>query len=162
MTVVGAWHTGFQVANLKRSIAFYRDLLGFEVVWQRVVDAPYIGELVNYPGLELHQAMLSIPGSEHCVELLDYRNVERHSVDTRTANPGTAHICLMVAEFDALHERLVVAGVEFVGGPLEPTVGPNVGRRVAYMSDPDGIRIELIESALPELAGEPPDPPLHM
>lgn len=160
MTVVGAWHTGFQVADLERSLAFYRDLLGFETVWERVVDDAYIGELVGYPGLELHQAMLRIPGSDHCLELLDYRGVERRPVDTRTANPGTAHICLVVEGLAAMHERLTAAGAEFVGGPLHPTVGPNVGRLVAYMQDPDGIRIELIDTVVAPAAdaGAPAEP----
>ena len=152
MTVVGSWHTGFQVASLDRSLAFYCDLLGFEILWRRVVDVEYIGRLVGYPGLELHQALLQIPGSEHALELLDYRNVERTPIDTRTANPGTAHICLMVAGLAQMHERLVARGVEFVGGPLSPSIGPNVGRLVAYMMDPDGIRIELIDTIEAELA----------
>jgi lactoylglutathione lyase len=144
VTVVGAWHTGFQVADLERSLAFYRDLLGFSVIWQRVVTAEYIARLVGYPGLELHQALLAIPGSEHCLELLDYRNVERTPVDPSTANPGTAHICLMVDHLAVLYERLVAAGVEFVSEPVSPTEGPNTGRLVVYMTDPDGIRVELI------------------
>ncbi len=151
MTVVGAWHTGFQVADLERSLAFYRDLLGFEEIWRRVVDAEYIGELVGYPGLTLHQALLRIPGTDHCLELLDYRDVERTPIDTRTANPGTAHICLMIDDLAELHEQLTAAGVEFVGGPLAPTIGPNVGRLVAYMQDPDGIRIELIDTVATEV-----------
>jgi lactoylglutathione lyase len=154
MSVVGAWHTGFQVADLDRSLAFYRDLLGFEQIWRRTVDVEYIGTLVGYPGLELRQAMLRIPGSEHCLELLDYRNVDRTPVDTRTANPGTAHICFMVDDLARLHRRLLAEGVEFVGGPLVPTTGPNVGKLVAYMQDPDGIRIELIDVRPVEL-GDP-------
>lgn len=143
--VVGAWHTGFQVADLKRSLSFYRDLLGFREVWQRVVTDDYIGTLVGYPGVELHQALLRIPGSDHHLELLDYRNVDRVPVDTRTANPGTAHICLFVEDLKALHQTLVEAGVAFVSPPLAPPVGPNVGGLVAYMSDWDGIRVELVQ-----------------
>lgn len=145
MSIVDVWHTGFQVADLERSISFYRDLLGFEVIWERTVDVDYIGELVGYPGLVLRQALLRIPDTDHCLELLDYRNVERTPVDTRTANPGTAHICLWVDDLAALYEQLAAAGVEFVSKPLLPTVGPNTGRLVAYMCDPDGIRIELVE-----------------
>lgn len=145
MTVVGAWHTGFQVADLDRSLSFYRDLLGFEEIWRRVVTEEYIGTLVGYPGLELHQALLRIPGSEHCLELLDYRNVERAAVDTRTANPGTAHICLIVQDLASLYERLREAGVTFVSPPVSPTIGPNRGRLVAYMCDWDGIRVELLQ-----------------
>jgi lactoylglutathione lyase len=143
--IAGAWHTGFQVADLDRSLAFYRDLLGFEVVWTRVVTEEYIGRLVGYPGLELHQALLRVPGSEHCLELLDYRNVERFAVDTRTANPGTGHICLWVDDLATIHGALAAKGVAFVSPPVTPTVGPNVGRLVVYMIDPDGIRVELVE-----------------
>jgi catechol 2,3-dioxygenase-like lactoylglutathione lyase family enzyme len=160
MSVVGAWHTGFQVADLERSLAFYRDLLGFQEIWRRVVTDDYIGTLVGYSGLELHQALLRIPGTEHCLELLDYRNVERAPVDTRTANPGTAHICLIVEDLAGLYERLHDAGVVFVSPPVTPTVGPNVGRLVAYMCDSDGIRVELLQlepvtgTALDEPAAE--------
>jgi lactoylglutathione lyase len=145
MSVVGAWHTGFQVADLERSLTFYRDLLGLEEIWRRVVTDEYIGTLVGYPGLELHQALLRIPGTEHCLELLDYRNVERAPVDTRTANPGTAHICLIVEGLAPLYCRLLDAGVAFVSPPVVPTIGPNRGRLVAYMCDWDGIRVELLQ-----------------
>ena len=145
MTVVGAWHTGFQVEDLDRSLAFYRDLLGLEEVWRRVVTEEYIATLVGYPGLELHQALLRIPGTDHCLELLDYRNVERTPVDPSTANPGTAHICLIVQGLAGLYERLRGAGVTFVSPPVVPTVGPNSGRLVAYMCDWDGIRVELLQ-----------------
>lgn len=146
--VVGAWHTGFQVADLDRSLSFYRDLLGFEEVWRRVVTDDYIRTLVGYPGLELHQALLRIPGTEHHLELLDYRGVERAAVDTRTANPGTAHICLLVHGMAEMYARLLDAGVTFVSPPVVPTVGPNRGRLVAYMCDWDGIRVELVQLAL--------------
>jgi len=145
MGVIGTWHTGFQVADLGRSLAFYRDLLGFEEIWRRVVTDDYIGTLVGCPGVELHQALLRIPGSEHCLELLDYRNVERTPVDTRTANPGTAHICLIVEGLAGLYQRLLDAGVVFVSPPVVPTVGPNRGRLVAYLCDWDGIRVELLQ-----------------
>lgn len=145
MTVVGAWHTGFQVADLDRALGFYRDLLGLEEIWRRTVTDEYIGTLVGYPGLELHQALLRIPGTDHTLELLDYRNVDRAPVDTRTANPGTAHICLVVLELAALYARLLEAGVAFLSPPVVPTVGPNRGRLVAYMCDWDGIRVELLQ-----------------
>jgi lactoylglutathione lyase len=145
MSVVGSWHTGFQVADLDRSLAFYRDLLGFKQVWRRVVTDEYIGRLVGYPDLELHQALLRIPGSEHCLELLDYRSVERTAVDTRTANPGTAHICLVVRGLAEMYKTLLDAGVTFVSPPVVPPIGPNRGRLVAYMCDWDGIRVELLQ-----------------
>ena len=145
MTVVGAWHTGLHVADLDRSLGFYRDLLGLEVVWERVVADEYVGTLVGYPGVEIHQALLRIPGTDHCLELLDYRNVARTPVDPSPANPGTAHVCLVVERLADLYVRLLDAGVNFASPPVVPTAGPNSGRLVVYMRDWDGIRVELLQ-----------------
>lgn len=145
MTVVGSHHTAFQVADLQRSLAFYRDLLGFETVWERINREDYVRQIVGYPEAELHQALLRFPGSDHCLELIDYRGVERTPVDTSPANPGTAHICLLVHELQRFYDELVAAGVGAVGEPVLVTSGPNEGRLAVYMIDPDGFRVELLE-----------------
>lgn len=148
MTVSGAHHTGFQVADIERSIEFYRDMLGLEVIARRTITEPYIGELVGYPGVELRSAFLTIPGSEHLLELIEYRRVPREAVDTQTANPGTAHICLHVEDLEAVHNRLLKAGTPSMSArPVVPTHGPNRGLQVVYVADPDGIRVELLQEA---------------
>jgi lactoylglutathione lyase len=153
-SIEGVSHFGIQVADLERSIAFYRDLLGLEMIAHWVRDQPYIQELVGYPGVELQVAVFRFPSSEAFLEVLEYRNVEKQAVDTSNANPGTAHFCLYVPDLDGLHERLLAAGVAFVSGVKSPTVGPNRGAKAIYMIDPDGIRVELLETKL-TLAGEP-------
>lgn len=145
--ITRAHHTGLQVESLDRSLSFYRDVLGMEVTFEWNPQAPYIGELVGYPEVDLHAAILRMPGSEIFLELLEYRNVEREAVDTRTANPGTAHVAFFVDDLDALYEELIARGVGSVSKPVTPTIGPNAGGRAVYMLDPDGIRIELIESS---------------
>jgi lactoylglutathione lyase len=148
MKVIGSWHTGFTVEDVDRSLEFYRDLLGFEVLWRRVCDAEYLGEIVGYPGVEMHQVLMSIPGTEHTFELNDYRKVERTPVENpANANPGTAHLSLLVDDVKAFHEKLVEAGIEVINPPVGPTEGPNVGNLVMYVVDPDGIRVELIQGA---------------
>ena len=152
--IEGVGHFGFQVADLERSVAFYGDLLGLELVARWVRDQPYIQELVGYPGVELNVAVFRLPNSSSFLEILEYRNVERLAVDPSTANPGTAHLCLYVDDLESLHGRLVAGGVRFVSPIKSPTVGPNTGGKVIYMIDTDGIRVELLETAL-TLAGEP-------
>jgi lactoylglutathione lyase len=153
-SVEGVSHFGIQVADLERSIAFYRDLLGLELIAEWVRDQPYIQELVGYPGVELNVAVFRLPGSASFLEILEYRNVQRHAVDPATANPGTAHLCVYVDDLETLHERLAAGGARFVSPIKSPTAGPNTGGKVIYMIDPDGIRVELLETAL-TLAGEP-------
>jgi catechol 2,3-dioxygenase-like lactoylglutathione lyase family enzyme len=144
VTIVGVHHTAFQVADLERSLAFYRDLLGFEVVWERVNQEEYVRRIVGYPAVDLHQALLRFPGSDHCLELMDYRGVERTPVDTAPANPGTAHVCMLVEDLRGLYDRLVAAGVRSVSEPVLVTSGANTGRLAVYMLDPDGFPLELL------------------
>lgn len=141
-------HTGFTVRSLERSLAFYRDLLGMEIVFQWNPQAPYIGTLVGYPTVDLHSVILRIPGSDVFLELLEYQGIPEASVDMANGNIGNGHIAFTVDELDPLYERLTKAGVKSVSPPVTPTIGPNKGGRAVYMIDPDGFRIELIQTAV--------------
>ena len=145
-SITKAHHMGLQVADLERSVEFYRDVLGFTVVFAWNPQAEYIRTLVGYPGADIHAAVLRLPGADVVLELLEYRNVERSAVDTGTANPGTAHIAFFVDDLDTLYADLVARGVGSVSEPVTPTIGPNEGGRAVYMLDPDGIRVELIQT----------------
>lgn len=151
--VDGVSHFGIQVADFERSVSFYGDALGLELVTRWTRSEPYIQELVGYPGVELHVAVFRLPHSETFLEVLEYRNVHRQQIDPGTANPGTAHLCLYVTDLDALHARLVASGTRFMSPVKSPTVGPNRGGKVVYMLDPDGIRVELLETTK-TLAGD--------
>ena len=85
--------------SLERSIAFYRDVLGLELVFQWNPQAPYISELVGYPDVDLHGAILRVPGTDVCLELLEYRNIRAGRWTCATAmsataiSPSTSTIC---------------------------------------------------------------------
>lgn len=145
-SITKAHHMGLQVADLDRSVAFYRDILGFEIVFAWNPQAAYIRELVGYPDADIHAAILRLPGSDVFLELMEYRNVERTPVDTGTANPGTAHIAFYVDDLETLYADLTARGARSVSKPVTPTIGPNEGGRAVYLIDPDGIRVELIQT----------------
>ena len=88
-----------------------------------------------------------MPNSDYFLEILEYRNVEKTPVDTRTANPGTAHIAFFTDDCDGLYAELTAKGVRSVSAPVTPTIGPNTGGRAVYMIDPDGIRVEFIQTS---------------
>lgn len=145
--ITRAHHTGFTVASLERSLAFYRDILGFELAFQWNPQASYIAELVGYPSVDLHGAILRLPGTDVCLELLEYRNIEQKTVDMGNGNIGNGHIAFNVDNLLELYEELKARGVKSVSPPVTPTIGPNKGGKAVYLIDPDGFRVELIESA---------------
>ena len=146
-TILRPHHAGIQVADLERSVHFYRDILGFELVFQWNPQAEYIRKVTGYPEADIHVAVLKMPGADVYLEILEYRDVEKAPVDTRTANPGTAHIAFYTDDCDGLYAELTAKGVPSVSEPVTPSIGPSRGGRAVYMIDPDGIRVEFIQSS---------------
>jgi lactoylglutathione lyase len=140
-----AQHVGLHVSDLERSLHFYRDLLGFEVVMQWNPSEPYIGTLVGYPQPDLHAAVLRPPGADFLVELVELRGLQLAPVAASEAPPGTTHVGFIVANLDDAYAFLTSRGVRSISEPVTPTIGPNKGGRAVYVLDPDGIRIELIQ-----------------
>ncbi len=147
--VVGAHHTSFTVANLQRSLAFFRDRLGLEVVVTREVGDEYFGRIVGLPGCRVRAALLRIPCSVHHVELFEYLTPLGQPHEPRPCDPGSAHLSLLVDDLPGLYQRLRADGVAFVSEPVRVEAGPNAGGYGVYLRDPNGILIELFQPPRP-------------
>ena len=145
--ITKAHHTGISVRSLEDSKKFYKELLGFEEVFSWNPQAEYIGVLTGYPEVNLNATILKMPGVDVFLELLEYGNVDVKSIDHGNANPGIAHIACFVDDVDEWYTTLTSKGVRSVSEPVTPTIGPNKGGRAIYMIDPDGVRVELIQSS---------------
>jgi catechol 2,3-dioxygenase-like lactoylglutathione lyase family enzyme len=145
-TITRPHHTGLSVADLERSVRFYRDILGFEELFAWNPQAEYIRTMTGYPTADIHASILRMPNSDVFLELLEFRNVDGHPVDPTSGNTGTAHLAFFTDDCDGLYAELKAKGVESVSEPVTPTIGPNKGGRAVYMLDPDGVRVEFIEA----------------
>ncbi|MEV5829654.1 VOC family protein [Spirillospora sp. NPDC052242] len=144
------WHFSFHVADLDRSIAFYRDVLGMELVHVQDQDNAYTRALVGYPDARLRVAQLAVPGprdhvSTHDLELVEYVVPRGERQDPARHHPGAAHMAFAVADIGAEHDRLAALGVRFVSPPNRITAGANTGGAACYFLDPDDITLELVQ-----------------
>jgi catechol 2,3-dioxygenase-like lactoylglutathione lyase family enzyme len=145
MTLIrGVHHTSFTVANLERSVSFFRDLLGLDVLFTREVSDAYFGRIVGLPGCRVKAALLRIPGSSHHVELFEYVTPAGQECRPRPCDPGSCHLSFLVDDLPALHRRLC-AQVDFVSEPVLIEAGPNRGGYGIYARDPNGILIEFFQ-----------------
>ena len=148
MKITGADHTSYTVSNLETSLAFYRDLLGFEVLHIRPqITNRYFRDIVGFPDGVIKDAFLAIPGTSHRLELFEYVHPRGTPLDTRNNNPGSSHMALYVDDLVALYVELHAKGVQFRSPPVYMDEGPNAGGWAVYMLDPDGITIELFQPA---------------
>ncbi len=145
MNITGADHTSFSVSNLERSLAFYVDLLGFKLLWQREITNQYFRDIVGFPDCVVKAAHLAIPNSTHKLELFEYAVPRGEPAVPRTNQPGSAHLSLYVDNLPAAYEELKGKGVQFRSPPIEIDAGANKGGWALYMLDPDGIPVELFQ-----------------
>ncbi|MCS6891654.1 MAG: lactoylglutathione lyase [Rhodovarius sp.] len=121
-------HTMIRVGNLERSVDFYTRLLGMKELRRRdVPEGKYTLAFVGY-GDEASQAVL---------ELTYNYGVDRYEMGT-----AFGHIAIGVPDVRATCERLRAEGVKITREPGPVKFGTTV---IAFIEDPDGYKIELIE-----------------
>ena len=141
-------HVGITVSDLSRSVAFYRDLLGFHVAYERgEVQAEYMPRLLGIPGARIKIAGLDLPGLH--LDLLEYIEPKGATTACPTYDVGNGHIGFTVDDIWAAYHRLKAAGVRFKSEPVSITQGPNKGGWGVYFWDPDDITLEMIQRATP-------------
>jgi catechol 2,3-dioxygenase-like lactoylglutathione lyase family enzyme len=139
-------HVGMSVADIDAALGFWRRFLGIDARWRTILDRPYLGRHVGYPGVSIDAAFLDLPGGT-VLELLDYRVEGKAQLPDGTANPGNVHVCLEVSDAQESWERAVEAGARplLEDGPVTVDAGPNEGARAAYLRIHDGITLELFQ-----------------
>ena len=145
--VTGIHHTSRSVADMDRSLGFYRDLLGMEVLLDTEMEGEMLEREVALPGARLRLVEL---GSERrtMLELLQYYAPQPEDrSDVRPCDAGAHHFALTVEDITSAYEHLHGAGVEFTCPPQEVDAGYFAGHRTAYCYDPDGLIVELWQVA---------------
>lgn len=119
-------HTRFRVGDLDRSIRFYCDNLGF-VLRGRTDRSPAGNQL----------AFLQLPGNPHELELC-------WSADYQLKVPqDLMHIAIGVPDLIGFCAGLEEKGIEI--WPSNWREAFKSGRKMAFIDDPDGYEVELLE-----------------
>jgi catechol 2,3-dioxygenase-like lactoylglutathione lyase family enzyme len=143
--IISADHTGITVSSLERSLAFWRDVLGFEFSHTAHQKGELAQEITGVEGAEIKLAVLKTPAG-HKIELLEYlAPADRKRANLRPCDVGSVHVALLVHDLDDVFERITALDWKAAGKPQRLQSGPNAGKRVVYVRDPDGTTIELMQ-----------------
>ncbi len=121
-------HTMLRVGDLERSLHFYTELLGMKLLRRK-----------DYPAGRFTLAFVGYgEESENCVIELT------HNWDTSSyeLGEGYGHIAIGVKDIHATCEVIKKLGGYFVREPGPMKHGETV---IAFLEDPDGYKIELIQ-----------------
>ena len=146
--VISTNHTSFTVSDLDQSLAFFREVLGFDITSKAPRAPDLIQKLTGIDDAEVMIAYVRGPG--HSVELIEFINPEkRETFRPRACDLGFCHIAYDVEGLDQLIHDAKHHGVFPDGEIVTIDQGPNAGARVVYLRNKDGITFELIEKPAP-------------
>ncbi|MGB2867877.1 MAG: VOC family protein [Bacteroidota bacterium] len=123
-------HIGFAVDSLSRSLKFYRDILGFQETWRGSKD----GKMLSWVNMR-------VPDGTDYVEFMLYKDPP-----TLARLGSMNHFSLEVPDVSMAKEMLESRPArKAYPNKLETQIGIN-RKRQCNIFDPDGTRVELMES----------------
>jgi len=142
--VKGVCHTSITVSNVERSITFYRDILGLELIFTRESSGEALSKGVGVENAHLRIAMFR--AGNDFLELIEYVTPKCDPKGLRPCDIGNMHVAFHVTDIEKLGQRLEEHGYRFNAPPRHITEGPMKDWVWAYFKDPDGAQLELVET----------------
>ena len=126
--VVGFRHVGIITKDIDKSLVFYRDILGLEVIQEFEDSSDYINEITNLKNAT--------------AELLEYPTHRTDPYNVSIINVGLPHIALRVEDADFTYEHLLSKNITVLSKPILSSEGI---AKVFFCLDPDNVRVEIVE-----------------
>jgi catechol 2,3-dioxygenase-like lactoylglutathione lyase family enzyme len=135
------------VSDADRSIRFYRDVLTFRVISDRIVEGAGWEALTGIPAARTRLVDLAL-GDEH-LQLMQFLAPHGRAAPTNMQSNDRwfQHVAIIVRDMDSAYARLAAAGVVHVSPSpqtLPATIPPAAGIRAFYFRDPDGHPLEIL------------------
>jgi catechol 2,3-dioxygenase-like lactoylglutathione lyase family enzyme len=147
---------GMTVSDMDRSVAFFKDVLTFELVSDVEVSGPEYDRLQGVFGTRMRIVRMRL-GDEQ-IELTEYLAPRGRPmpVDSRSNDLWFQHVAIIVSDMDAAYARLRQHKVEHASPEPQrlPDWNPAAGGITAfYFKDPDGHPLEILQ--FPAGKGDP-------
>jgi lactoylglutathione lyase len=129
-------HTMLRVGNLETSLEYYTQKLEFKLLSRD-----------DFPDGEFTLAFLRAPGDDDegpCIEL-----TYNWGVASYEQGGAYGHLAFSVDDMEAFRSKIRAKGLDFSWGPKPSPSGRSA---IAFLTDPDGYKIELIERKGPGLS----------
>lgn len=140
-TVKRVNHTGISVSDMERSLSFYRDLLGLELILD--ADADDIPPLSAVVAMEKARGRVTfLRAGDTIIELWQWDHPEGRPLpaDYRPSDRGVTHLALEVDDVDELYQRVIQAGYPANCEPQDMGI-----HKTTYIRGPDMEIIEILE-----------------
>ena len=126
--------------DLDASLAFYCEVVGFEVDLRTRVAGEWFDTLTHNRGAEIDVAQLTL--GDFSLQLVQYLAAGGQRLALGHNQIGNPHLCIDVEDVDAKRRAIVAAG-GLAPTPIVDIMGG--GTRSFYIADPDGVPVEFLQ-----------------
>lgn len=139
----GVHHVGITVSDIDDTVAFYRQVVPFELVERRMVPArAWPAEILAKRTGSVEMALIRTPTV--FLQLIDVDPAVKEPPQRRPATgPGYTHICWQTPSSDPGYDRFRRIGLDMLSRGDGPVDLGGYGVTYAYGHDHDGIMIEM-------------------
>ena len=123
-------HVSIRTNNMDRSIKFYETYFGMKLATKKEI-----------PATNAEIAFLESEGTNFKLELTWYKSQEKFE-QAEYEHRVFDHLAFVIEDMDTIIEKMRANGVTITD---EPFVLSATGSRIAFVEDPDGVLVELIE-----------------
>ena len=142
-------HVGLTVGDLDRMVAFFTEMLGFELKARlQPIDPGAVAGIIGV-GNAVVAEIAYVAKGDTTFELLQYQEPAPTQSGLRPCDPGYMHWLVTV---DVFAEGVALAaryGFALFSEPYLIAAGPNAGKLGTYLRHPDGFSLEVIGPRIP-------------
>lgn len=139
LTDVSFCHLVVGVTDMDRALAFYRGVLGMDVVFESLISGEPFDAVLHATRKQQGRVVGGLLGGL-MIELLSLGTNPSEQKPARRGITGLHNVSLSVTDIDDTHRRVIDAGYTPDQEPFE--IG---GVRMFFVKDPDGTPVEFIE-----------------
>ena len=142
---------GIAVADIDKTMAFWHDLLGFELSGPKTFasDRAMLSALGVVSAASSRTVSGVVPGTTAGISFTSFRGVPAgRPFDLRVPDPGAAGMAIRVTHLDDFLPKLKAAGVRVISKDGVPVQFSATSRNI-FVKDPNGLNVELVDSPPP-------------
>jgi catechol 2,3-dioxygenase-like lactoylglutathione lyase family enzyme len=133
-TYVTGIDVGYSVADLAKTTAFYREMLGLQA------SAPVSGDL---KGMVYNESVVAMPEKTPQIHLIEFKVADRKPIHPKVADPNSILLRLNVSRLDPMIPKIAPLGGKIMNLAGVPFV--NGRNRWLIVADPNDIHLQLVE-----------------
>ena len=143
MGIINIRHTGIVTDDLKKSLYFYRTLLGFKIKKRMLEKGSTTDKISNLKNVSVETIKL-YKKKNQLIELLYYHSHRRSNKKKvyNISRIGISHISMTVNNLQKTYKKLKNKNIRFIS---KPNISDDGNVMITFCRAPEGTLIELVE-----------------